>query len=215
MLAPRTFSFLVDSDRLGWYTISMKTFDKPKTCAITGRRPKGFTWDYADDEIKTKYRTLLQAAVERLIQEGVTRFVTGGALGVDLDVAEIVLQLQKKYPFVTHLLVLPYEKQGGRYASIDKIRHERVQQLSTVVCLSEDFTPWCMQQRNEYMVDNADLVAAFVCGEKTGGTYNTIRHAKKKGKSVYIFDLATCPTASADGWYDTAKSHAVEQLKLI
>ena len=106
-------------------------------------------------------------------------------------------------------------KQRGRYASIDKIRHERVQKSSLVICLSDRFTPWCMQQRNEYMVDNADLLLAFACGEKTGGTYNTIRYAKHKNKPVYLFDLAACPTASANDWLEDAKRHAVTQLKLI
>ena len=65
------------------------------------------------------------------------------------------------------------------------------------------------------MVDNADLVAAFVCGEKTGGTYNTVRYAKRKNKPVLLFDLSTCQTTEEDAWIKAAQPLLTEQLKLI
>lgn len=187
---------------------------KRKTCAITGRRPDGFPWKYGESPLYAQYRERLKKVLLRLIhEEGITRFITGGALGIDMDVAEILLDLQAAYPFLSHLLALPYKNQGGRYAANDKIRHERLQLLSPTVVLSEDYTPWCMQVRNEYMVDEADLLIAFTAGEKKGGTFNTLRYAKKKNKPVFEFRLETCLSLTADEWYDL--SRPVEQLKLI
>ena len=95
-----------------------------KTCCITGRRPDGFTWEYGDNEKTKRYQRNLLLALSYLVEvEGVQRFITGGALGVDLDAAESVLSLQRKNPSLQHLLVLPYEKQGDRYALKDKNRH--------------------------------------------------------------------------------------------
>ena len=41
-----------------------------------------------------------------------------------------------------------------------------------------------MQKRNMYMVDRADLVLAIWNGEEKGGTWNTIRYARKKEKAL-------------------------------
>ena len=187
-----------------------------KICCITGRRPDGFPFSYGDNPATRTYRRQLKRAIVYLIEEQkVVCFITGGALGVDLDVAEIVLALQKTYPFVTHRLALPYENQAGRYAPNDKIRHERVKKSSNVVVLADHYTPWCMQQRNVYMVDNAHVVAAFVSGEKTGGTYNTIRYAKRKKKPVYVFNLDSCQTSNSKAWIKSAEQFAAEQLHFL
>lgn len=52
---------------------------------------------------------------------------------------------------------------------------------------TEPYSPWLMQKRNEYMVDNVDEVLAFFDGT-TGGTKNCIDYANKMGKEVTIFD---------------------------
>ncbi len=41
-----------------------------------------------------------------------------------------------------------------------------------------------MQKRNEYMVDKSNLVLAIWNGDKSGGTWNTIKYAMKKGKNI-------------------------------
>lgn len=47
----------------------------------------------------------------------------------------------------------------------------------------EDYKPWLMKKRNEYMVDLADKVIAVWDGSK-GGTYNCVKYAEKKGKEI-------------------------------
>lgn len=44
--------------------------------------------------------------------------------------------------------------------------------------------PWCYQIRNEWMVDNGDQGLALWNGKESGGTYNCIKYAEKKGKPV-------------------------------
>ncbi len=176
-----------------------------KICCITGRRPNHFPFPYGKTPETATYKKRLEQALVHLIEEeGVTRFITGGALGIDLDVAEIILQLQKKHPTVSHLLVIPYQNQGGRYALNDKIRYNDIAKKSSSIVLAEHYTRWCMQQRNEYMVDEAQIVAAFVSGEKTGGTYNTIRYAQRKQKRIYTFDLSTCLQSDPRQWIRSA-----------
>ncbi|MBQ8427808.1 MAG: hypothetical protein IJX18_00980, partial [Clostridia bacterium] len=62
---------------------------------------------------------------------------------------------------------------------------------------------------------NADVVAAFVCGEKKGGTYNTIRYAQKKNKPIFLFDLDDCGKMSGEKWIEQAAAHAAKQLTIL
>lgn len=43
---------------------------------------------------------------------------------------------------------------------------------------------WVYQVRNQWMVDHADEGIAFWSGKESGGTFNCIKYAEKKGKPV-------------------------------
>lgn len=47
----------------------------------------------------------------------------------------------------------------------------------------EEYKPWLMQKRNEYMVDLADKVIAVWDGSKSG-TANCVKYAEKTGKGI-------------------------------
>lgn len=47
----------------------------------------------------------------------------------------------------------------------------------------EEYKPYLMQKRNEYMVDNSDIVIAVWDGSKSG-TANCIEYAKSKHKEI-------------------------------
>jgi len=49
------------------------------------------------------------------------------------------------------------------------------------------YYPAKMQKRNEYMVDNSNIVIAVWDGTK-GGTYNCVKYAEKLGKEVIIIN---------------------------
>lgn len=68
-------------------------------CAITGHRPKSFPWKYnetAPDCVLLK--ETLAAQIRLLADSGVTDWLSGMALGVDLWCAQIVLSLKEKIP---------------------------------------------------------------------------------------------------------------------
>lgn len=47
----------------------------------------------------------------------------------------------------------------------------------------EEYKPWLMQKRNEFMVDRVDTVLAVWDGSD-GGTGNCVKYAKKIGKHM-------------------------------
>ena len=127
---------------------------------------------------------------ERAIKEyGVTDFISGMALGVDLDFAETVLKLRKKYA-ITLECALPCPEQAAKWDKKAKSRYEKILRKADIVTLvSDKYDSQCMLKRNRYMVDKSGLVIAVFNGIESGGTWYTMNYAKKEHKTIEIIDL--------------------------
>lgn len=144
-----------------------------------------------------KFRTLqggeqlkgiLKEKIDELLQNGVTHFITGMAMGVDIMAAEIILELKKENPEITLECAIPCKNQCNRWQQIWIARYNEIlKSADSVNVLSEKYTKSCMMDRNKYMVDNSQYVIAVWNG-KPSGTGNTIKYANKKGKEVIIID---------------------------
>ncbi len=168
-----------------------------KTCCLTGHRPKGFPWNYADkDCIEHKsYIALLREKVVELISEGYSHFISGGALGADSDFAEIVIDLRKSaYPDITLEIAVPCPNQDLKWCTKDKHRYKKIcSAADSVNVTSKKYTNFCMQKRNEYMVDQSDFVIVVWNEEKQGGTYRTFQYVQRKKKPFIVIDLQDLP----------------------
>ena len=63
-------------------------------CCVTGHRPSSFPWNFWDPDSvpRQKYLQVMASAIDHAIREdGVDRFIAGGAIGADTDFAETVL----------------------------------------------------------------------------------------------------------------------------
>ncbi len=162
-----------------------------KTCCCTGHRPKGFPFKYVTDKQKhNAYLQMLEQKIELAITEyGITNFISGMALGVDMDFAETVLNLRNKYP-VTLECAIPCPDQTLKWNDKDKLRYDGIlKRADSVNLISERYTPECMLKRNRYMVDKSELVIAVFNGIQKGGTWYTIKYAKSKNKIIELIDL--------------------------
>jgi len=160
-----------------------------KTVCCTGHRPKGFPWDYRniDCDSHQEYLESLACKIESLIRaDGFDYFYSGGAIGADMDFADIVIGLRDNYyPHIKIEIAVPCQNQDLKWIEEDKERYRKILLKSdTVKILSDTYFPACMFERNKYMVDNSDLVIAIWNGEMSGGTFNTITYAKKNNKSI-------------------------------
>lgn len=175
-------------------------------CCCTGHRPKGFPWDYSNklSEEHQEYLATLRAKIVDLISEGYCHFISGGALGADTDFAEIIIDLREiSYPNITLEIAVPCPNQDMKWQDKDKLRYKFIcDKADSVKLISNNYTPFCMQKRNEYMVDKSDKVFVIWNEEEKGGTYNTLRYAKKKKKDYSILGLRDF----------TKKSKAFKQL---
>lgn len=167
-----------------------------RSVAITGYRPMklpfGFDLDHPD---AIRLRAMLKTEYEQLINHGFQFFLTGGALGVDLMAAEVILELKEEYRRkrirISHWLCLPCLDHDLKWNDADRERLARIMEKSNTVYVSE--TPYyngCMQVRNRYMVDTSRVLLGVYDGQK-GGTHSTIEYAKKKNRKIIILNPKT------------------------
>ena len=163
------------------------------SCAFTGHRPKSFPWKYdeaARDCILLK--EVLAAQIAELADKGVTDFLSGMALGVDLWSAQIVLHLQKKCPAIRLHCILPCEGQELKWSASMQVQYNTIlQQASEVVYVSREYTPDCMLKRNRYLVDHSSILLAVYNGTCRSGTGATVRYAQKAGRQIILIDPIT------------------------
>ena len=151
-------------------------------CCATGHSPKGFPFFRNEENSKfIAYKERLDREIVFLINEGYTHFITGMADGADLDFAENII-FHRKGKKVLHLeAALPYPPP----LKIQNIKKGKILlECDSKHIVSPYYHQRCMQNRNEYMVDKADIVLAIWNGMQSGGTWNTIKYAKSIGKPI-------------------------------
>ena len=170
-------------------------------CAITGHRPKSFPWKYnetAPDCVLLK--ETLAAQIKLLADSGVTDWLSGMALGVDLWCAQIVLSLKEKNPALRLHCILPREGQEVKWPKAEQEQyHSILKRADEVVYVSRDYHPDCMLERNRYMVDRASILLAVYNGTYRSGTAMTVRYAKEQGTKIMIIDPISRVISSMGG----------------
>lgn len=173
--------------------LTQKTVRKPvlgKVCAFTGHRPQSLPFGFDEsDERCTALKSVMQEQIVKLIEnKGVTHFITGMALGVDIYAAEIVLNLKARYPHITLESAIPCETQAVKWSVAARERYYNIAaKCDKETMLQREYTPGCMEKRNRYMVDHADYILAVWNGSPSG-TGKTVRYAHQQGKPVIIIN---------------------------
>ena len=148
-----------------------------KTCCFTGHRllPR--------DQME-KIMIRLDQAVDRLIGQGVTDFISGGALGFDQIAASlIVIKKERGYP-VRLIFALPCRDQDKLWNTEQKkFYHKLLGASDEIIYVSEKYNDGCMKKRNQYMVDRS---AYCICAQLylAGGTTQTVNYAEKKALKI-------------------------------
>lgn len=106
--------------------------------------------------------------------------ISGGALGWDQALAWAALSL--KIPLT---MAMPFPGFWSRWPKKSQNELELLASAAdrVVYVCDEGYAPWKMQVRNEWMVDNSDMVLALWNGTD-GGTANCVRYAQKKNKPI-------------------------------
>ena len=124
-------------------------------------------------------RIWLSHCVEQLIIDGATDFYFGGYGAFDAMAASVVRSLKRKYPSIQSILVLPYL---GR--KVDATGYD----MTTYPPLETVPKRYAILRRNQWMVDAADVVVAYVRYD-WGGAAQTLAYAKRKKKRIIQYDM--------------------------
>lgn len=91
---------------------------KTKKCAFTGHRPQSlpFGFNEADERCIALKQKLRDEIIRQIEENGVTHFITGMAIGVDMFAAEIVLGLKSAYNGITLECAIPCETQAEKWS---------------------------------------------------------------------------------------------------
>lgn len=172
---------------------------KIKKCAFTGHRPQKlpFGLNEEDERCVALKQKLREEIIRQIEDNGVTHFITGMALGVDMYAAEIVLGLKSSYNGITLESAIPCETQAEKWTEVQRDRYyEIAAQCDEETMLQHQYTPDCMQKRNRYMVDEADYIIAVWDG-RPGGTSKTVQYAQRQGKPVTVINPRTLTVENA------------------
>ncbi len=151
--------------------------NKNRACSVTGHRV--LQKNFNEDSLKNQFIAL--------IESGIDTFLIGMAIGFDTTCFKILTKLKESYSQIKLVACVPCKTQPNRYSESQKKEYyEMLKQADGVIILSEDYNVRCMQKRNEFMVDNSNILIAYLKRDY-GGTANTVKYAKKVGiKIIYI-----------------------------
>ncbi len=157
-----------------------------RTACFTGHRPQSipYLWDEGSElslRLKDELRNMI---IDLIDNHGVSHFISGMALGVDMIAAEIVLELKKNYPNITLECAIPCETQARKWTEKYRDRYFSIIEMSDKeTLLQTHYTADCMHKRNRYMVDKSDYVIAVWNGSSSG-TGKTVLYAKENNKQI-------------------------------
>jgi uncharacterized phage-like protein YoqJ len=179
------------------------------TCTIKGHRPPKLGGYDKDNPTALKVQRLLYDEIIRHIEEyKVTRFICGGALGVDQIALDLLYELKKtKYSFLHIILALPFKDFTDRcwhkanYVDTTKINEAKVDEVIYVNTLAdykidEDNVPAGkllneqLAKRDQYRIDNSFYMLAVWDGSNggTGGSIDYFNNKAPEGRKLTIIN---------------------------
>ena len=113
------------------------------------------------------------------IKKGADSFLIGDYGDFDAIAASVCLTLKKEYRNIEVCLILPYYR-----PHIDDYTQQRYNRFDSIITPPLEDTPYRYRivKVNQYMVDQADIVIAYV--RSSGGAAKTMQYAKRKEKTI-------------------------------
>ena len=151
--------------------------------AVTGHRPDKLGGYKATEKHKA-IRRHMKDLLEK-VPDGELVLISGGALGIDQFWMEVGLHLE-----LPVMAILPFEGYNDRWPKSSKDKYEVLLDkcVEVMYACEPGYAAHKMQTRNEWMVDNCDILMAYWDGSESG-TSNCIDYAVKRKKIVNIFNI--------------------------
>jgi uncharacterized phage-like protein YoqJ len=124
--------------------------------------------------------------IQRILLElNPTKVISGMALGIDQWAAFICVK--NGIPFTA---AIPFEGQESAWPLKSRATYKALlnKAADKVIVSPGSYSAQKMQIRNEYMVNNSDILIAVYNGDKVGGTANCVRYAESLNKKIIYID---------------------------
>jgi uncharacterized phage-like protein YoqJ len=149
--------------------------------AATGHRPPKIGGYDRRNPIRIALREEYARVIKQLEPE---ECISGMALGVDQDFAEVVLAHG-----VRLIAAIPFPEQPNNWPWESRRHYERLLARAWETCIiSTDYTPVAMQRRNMWMVDRCTHLLTVWNGS-SGGTANCVKYARKQKKPLIELEI--------------------------
>ncbi len=155
-----------------------------KTCSFTGHRPNKLKGYNPEDNKELLWR-IYKEVEDHIDNKGVTTFISGMALGVDMWAAKMILRVKRYNPEIKLICAIPCANHSLKWNKKLQKEYNRILHVADKVVhvSTEEYKAYLMQKRNEWMVDNSDYIIAVWDGT-SGGTGNCVKYAEKVKKQI-------------------------------
>ena len=126
----------------------------------------------------------LNEEVDKLIENGVTEFLSGGALGFDHIAASLVIAKKQQGANIRLIFALAHDGYNESWTDKQKqLFRSLMGEADEVRYVSEKYAIGCIKKRNHYLVDNS---AYCICAltKKISETAQTVRYARQQGLKI-------------------------------
>ena len=154
--------------------------------AVTGHRPQklGREWD-GIGPVSDYVRSLMSDLLIQKSTDDQIQGISGMALGIDMIWAEVLIS--HGHPVIA---AVPFKGQERVWSESAQKRYWGILNhplVQTHYVSEGGYEPAKLQIRNQWMVDQCDLLLAFWDGS-AGGTYNCITYARKRETAIIYFE---------------------------
>lgn len=156
--------------------LSSQSNDKkePKVCCFTGHR------EIPED--KRDYVTIeIEKAVMKAVNSGYDYFISGFANGTDLEFSNSVINYRLTHDIKLEAAI-PWE---GWLKKKDQYFQSLLIRCNVIHTCFQEYNKACYLRRNDYMLSQSSLVIGVYDGRMNGGTYYTLKRAKKLNIGVF------------------------------
>ncbi len=122
-------------------------------------------------------RSWLTETVDAFILNGAEFFYLGGYGGFDQMAASVLREKKRQHPHIESVLVLPYLDRKPPVGVYDSTVYPPLEKIPR---------RFAVLKRNQWMVDNADILVAYVT-HSWGGAAQTLAYARRKKKPYLVY----------------------------
>lgn len=162
--------------------------------SFTGHRPDkigGYNKERPREIEATKL--WLEETTKKIIEKfNHVHFISGGAQGVDLWAAEIIMKHKETYEDIKLTMAIPCPQFGELWPVEERNKLNYYKSIADKSIYVRDYYSGhiVLQIRNEWMVDRSDIVLAAWDGS-SGGTRNCYVYARDLNKKILRFNPIT------------------------